>query len=80
MGIPGNICVIWYLILVCFHQHVTADTFVSAVKYDLWSHVASKRLKKMSTECVTQLMLDSVWTCQDFSEAGIKLWQSKELE
>lgn len=40
---PGESFVIWDLILVCFHQHVTANTFVSAVKYDLWFHVASKR-------------------------------------
>lgn len=42
MVIPGNIFVIWDLILDCFHQHVTANTFLSAVKYDLWPHVASK--------------------------------------
>lgn len=43
MIIPGNIFVTWDLILAYFHQQVTANTFVSAVKYDLWSHVASKR-------------------------------------
>lgn len=40
---PGKLFVIWDWILVCFHQHVTDNTFVSAVKSDLWSHVASKQ-------------------------------------
>lgn len=39
--ISGNVFVIWDLVLACFHQQVIANTFVSAVKYDLWSHVAS---------------------------------------